>query len=42
MAWCCTEEPDAYVGEGRVIDTLAAELTAVVGKAVMVELRRKL
>jgi hypothetical protein len=42
MAWCCTEEPTAYVGDGPVIDTLAAELTAIVGDAVMVELRRKL
>ena len=42
MAWCCTESPEAYVGDGRVIDTLAAELSAVAGHTVYVELRRRL
>jgi hypothetical protein len=42
MAWCCTEGPEAYVGEGPVVDTLADELTAIAGRAVYVELRRKL
>jgi hypothetical protein len=41
MAWCCTEEPEAYVGERPVIESLADELVAVVGPAVFVELRRR-
>lgn len=42
MAWCCTEGPLAYVGEHRVIDSLGAELEAVVGTEVYVELRRRI
>jgi hypothetical protein len=42
MAWCCTEERAAYVGEQPVIESLAAELEAVVGSEVYVELRRRL
>jgi hypothetical protein len=42
MAWCCTEEPEAYVGEGAVIDTLAEELAAVAGQGVFVTLRSRL
>ncbi|MGD9705671.1 MAG: hypothetical protein AB7Q42_07895 [Acidimicrobiia bacterium] len=42
MAWCCTEEPEAHVGELPVIESLADELVAVVGPAVFVELRRRL
>lgn len=42
MAWCCTEGHEAYVGDGRVIDTLAEELEAIVGAPVFVELRRRL
>ena len=42
MAWCCTEEPDAYVGDRPVIDTLSDELVAIVGEPVVVELRRRL
>ncbi len=42
MAWCCTEEPQAYVGERRVIDSLGDELEELVGSAVYVELRRRL
>ena len=42
MAWCCTEEPEAYVGEHQVIESLSQELTAIVGDAVYVELRRRL
>ena len=42
MAWCCTEGDRAYVGDRRVIDSLADELTAIVGEEVMVELRRRL
>jgi hypothetical protein len=42
MAWCCTEEPAAYVGDEPVVDSLAVELEAVVGTEVYVELRRRL
>jgi hypothetical protein len=42
MAWCCTEERAAYIGERPVVETLAAELRALVGETVYVELRRRL
>jgi hypothetical protein len=42
MHWCCTEGPEAYVGDRVVVDSLADELTAVVGNEVYVELRRRL
>jgi hypothetical protein len=42
MAWCCTEEEDAYVGDAPVIDSLAEVLEAVVGPTVFVELRRRM
>lgn len=42
IAWCCTEEPEAYVGDRRVIDSLGAELAEVAGPEVVVELRRRL
>jgi hypothetical protein len=42
MAWCCTEEPAAYVGDRPVVDSLHAELRAVVGSKVYVELRKRL
>jgi hypothetical protein len=42
MAWCCTEEPEAYVGQVPVVESLAEELTAMVGEPVYVELRRRL
>jgi hypothetical protein len=42
MAWVCTEETDAYVGEQPVIDSLADELAALVGDEVYVELRRRI
>jgi len=45
MAWCCTERAEgaeAYTGDERVIDTMADELTAIVGEEVAVELRRRL
>ena len=42
MAWCCTEGPEAYVGDQRVVDSLSGELTAIVGEAVMVTLRQRL
>ena len=41
MAWCCTEEPEAYVGDRMVVDSLADELVALVGEPVYVELRRR-
>ena len=42
MAWCCTEGDRAYIGEQPVHESLAAELEAVVGTAVRVELTRRL
>jgi hypothetical protein len=42
MHWCCTEGPEAYVGDRAVVDSLAEELSAVVGNEVYVELRRRL
>ncbi|HEX2782889.1 MAG TPA: hypothetical protein VHN36_04835 [Ilumatobacteraceae bacterium] len=42
MHWCCTEGPDAYIGEQAVIDSLADEVIAVTGNEVYVELRRRL
>lgn len=42
MAWCCTEEAATYSGDRPVIESLAAEIEAVVGTPVLVELRRRL
>ena len=42
MAWCCTEGDRAYVGDRPVIESLAEELTEIVGETVFVELRRRL
>lgn len=42
MHWCCTEGPEAYVGDRPVVESLAEELIAVVGDEVYVELRRRL
>ena len=42
MAWCCTEGELAYVGDRPVVESLAEELTALVGEPVYVELRRRL
>jgi hypothetical protein len=42
MHWCCTEGDKAYVGDHPVVESLAAELSAVVGNEVYVELRRRL
>lgn len=42
MAWCCTDEPETYVGDRAVIDSLAEELDALLGAPVRVELRRRL
>jgi hypothetical protein len=41
MAWCCTEEREAYVGDRPVIDSLADEIAAIAGDEVVVELRRR-
>jgi hypothetical protein len=42
MAWCCTEGPQAYVGDRPVVESMAEELEAIVGPRVYVELRRRL
>ena len=42
MAWVCTEEPEAYMGEQPVIESLADELTAIVGEEVFVQLRQRI
>jgi hypothetical protein len=42
MAWCCTEGDRAYVGDHRVIDSMADELEAVVGADVFLTLRARL
>jgi hypothetical protein len=42
MAWCCTEGPEAYVGDRPVVESLGEELAAMVGDEVYVELRRRL
>ena len=42
MAWCCTEEAEAYVGTQPVVDSLAEELAGIAGQHVYVELRRRL
>jgi len=42
MAWCCTDEPEPYVGDRAVIESLADELAVIAGDEVVVELRRRL
>ncbi len=45
MAWCCTERDDgaeAYVGDVPVVESMAEELTAVVGREIFVELTKRL
>ncbi len=42
MAWCCTEGDLAYRGERSVVESLADELTALVGPGTYRELRRRL
>jgi len=42
MHWCCTEGPEAYVGDRPVFESLADELDAVMGTTAFVELRRRL
>jgi hypothetical protein len=41
MAWCCTEAPDAYIGDRPVVESLADELHAVLGHEVWVQVRRR-
>ena len=42
MAWLCTEGPLAYVGDRRVVVSLADELRALIGPDIYAELRRRL
>ena len=42
MAWICTEEPAAYVGETPVIDSLSDELTELLGPDLYTELKDRL
>jgi hypothetical protein len=42
MAWCCTEDPLAYVADRPVVETMAEELQAIVGSEVYEELLRRL
>jgi hypothetical protein len=42
MAWCCTEGSLAYVGERPVVESLGAELEAIVGTEIYVELRHRI
>lgn len=42
IAWCCTEEPEPYVGETSVLISLAEELTAMVGPEVYEQMRDQL
>ena len=42
MAWCCTEGTLANVGDRPVVESMAAELIAIVGPEVYRELRRRL
>ncbi len=42
MAWCCTEGDRAYVGDRPVVESLADEIETLTGRAVYVELRRRL
>jgi hypothetical protein len=42
MAWLCTDEPDAYVGDVPVVESLEEELRALAGDEVYVELRRRI
>jgi hypothetical protein len=41
MAWCCTEGDRAFVGERRVIESLADELSEVVGTRVWLRIRER-
>ena len=41
MAWCCTESPEAFVGDDMVVHSMSEEIEAIVGVVVAVELRRR-
>lgn len=42
MAWMCTDEPEPYVGDAPVVESLHDELVALAGEAVVVQLRERL
>jgi hypothetical protein len=42
MAWCCTEGSLAYTADRPVVESLGAELEAIVGTEVYIELGRRL
>ncbi len=42
MAWCCTDEPETYVGDQPVVESLSDELGELLGKRVYLELRSRL
>lgn len=42
MVWWCTEEPEAYVGDRPVVESLGEELQVMLGVPVYVELRKRL
>lgn len=42
MAWNCTDEPECYVGDRPVIDSLGHEIEQLVGTEVYVELRSRI
>jgi hypothetical protein len=42
MAWCCTEGSLAYVSDKPVVESLRAEIEALVGEKVYLELRRRM
>lgn len=42
MAWCCTEAPEAFVGDAAVVVTLEREIAALVGPEVAVAIRSAL
>lgn len=42
MTWCCTEDDRALVGDRPVVESLAEELTGILGTEVYVELRRRI
>jgi len=41
LAWCCTEDPEAFSGDRAAAETLADELTALVGPEVAVAIQRR-
>ena len=41
MAWCCTEEPEAHIGTVAVAESMANELSALVGPEVAIAIRRR-